>query len=59
MKPYRLILQIFQITLSALLLLYILFADLYQGTFMVADWLVVVIDLSVKIIVDIILLVKQ
>ena len=59
MKPYKLVLQIFQITLSALLLLYLLFADIYQGTFMVRDWFVVIIDLSVKIVVDIILLVKH
>ncbi|MBS3120892.1 hypothetical protein J4420_04200 [Candidatus Woesearchaeota archaeon] len=44
--------QFASLTLSALSLLYLLFVNLWRGDFMFSDWLVVAIDLAVKVIVE-------
>lgn len=50
------VLQGISLTISALALLYLLFTNLYRGTFLVSDWLVVAIDLMAKVIVELIVL---
>ena len=45
-------LQFASLSLSALSLLYLLFVSLWRGSFLFSDWLVVAIDLTVKVIVE-------
>ena len=52
-------LQYASLTLSALSLLYLLFVNLLRGDFIFSDWLVVAIDLAVKVIVEFYLLVEK
>ena len=45
--------------ITALSLLYLLFANLYRGTFVASDWVVVMVDLSAKIIIESIVLLRR
>ena len=45
--------------ISALTLLYLLFANLYRGTFIKSDWIVVGVDLSAKVIIESVILIKK
>lgn len=45
-------LQFASLSLSSLVLLYLLFVSVWRGNFIVSDWIVVMIDLAVKIIVE-------
>lgn len=51
--------QFASLTLSALSLLYLLFVNLWRGDFIFSDWLVVAIDLTVKVMVELYLLVED
>lgn len=51
--------QFASLTLSALSLLYLLFVNLWRGDFIFSDWLVVAIDLAVKVMVELYLLVDD
>ncbi|MBU0628380.1 MAG: hypothetical protein KKC75_04265 [Nanoarchaeota archaeon] len=42
--------------ISSIVLLYLLFINIYRDTFILTDWVVVTVDLSAKTIIDIILL---
>ncbi len=57
MKPK--VLQFISLIISALALLYLLFINLYRGSFIVSDWLVVAIDLLAKAIIELIILVEK
>lgn len=46
------------LSLSSLALLYLLFVNVWRGSFIVSDWFVVVVDLAVKIIVEFYILVR-
>lgn len=52
-------LQALSLMISALVLLYLLFINVYRETFVMNDWLVVIIDLIAKTIIEIILLTKR
>jgi hypothetical protein len=45
--------------ISALALLYLLFANIYRVTFVFSDWLVVAIDILAKVIIELIILFKK
>jgi uncharacterized membrane protein len=45
--------------ISALTLLYLLFVNLYRDAFVTSDWVVVGVDLSAKIIIESIILIKK
>ncbi len=45
-------LQFASLSISALSLLYLLFVNVWRGEFIFSDWLVVAIDLTVKVIVE-------
>ena len=49
-------LQAVSLIISALALLYLLFINVYKDTFVLHDWSVVAVDLSVKTIIEIVLL---
>ena len=42
--------------ITAITLLYLLFANLFRDSFMLSDWIIVTIDLSAKIIIESIIL---
>lgn len=48
----RRLLQFFSLVISALALLYLLFANLIRGTFVAGDLLVVSVDLGVKVVIE-------
>ena len=52
-------LQAVSLTVSSLILLYLLFVNVYRETFLAGDWIVVAVDLSVKIVIEIALLIKE
>ena len=52
-------LQFASLSISSIALLYLLFASLYRETFMFSDWLVVFVDLFVKILIEIYILVDK
>lgn len=47
------------LSISSLLLLYLLFSNIYNKTFIVSDWIVVAVDLFSKLVIEIIILIKQ
>jgi len=49
----------FSLLISVLALLYLLAANLFRGTFIVSDWLIVAFDLLVKVIIELIVLFKK
>ena len=49
-------LQFASLSISALALLYLLFVSLWRNSFIFSDWLVVAIDLAVKVIVELYIL---
>ncbi len=53
------VLQFASLSLSALSLLYLLFINLWRGDFIFSDWLVVAIDLTVKVIVELYILLEK
>ena len=53
------ILQSLSLIITALTLLYLLFANLFRGTFILSDWVVVAIDLSAKVVIESIILVQK
>jgi len=53
------ILQALSLIITALTLLYLLFANLFRGSFIISDWIVVAVDLSAKIIIESIILVQK
>ena len=55
----RRLLQFFSLIISALALLYLLFANLVRGTFMASDWMVVSVDLGVKVIIEAVLVLNK
>ena len=52
-------LQTLSLSISALALLYLLFVNVSENTFVIRDWLVVAFDLAVKAVVEIIILTKK
>tara|TARA_Y100000310_G_scaffold341239_1_gene439759 strand:+ start:5 stop:178 length:174 start_codon:yes stop_codon:yes gene_type:complete len=42
--------------ISSLALLYLLFANTYRGSFILSDWIVVAVDLSATIVIDLVVL---
>ena len=52
-------LQSLSLSISALALLYLLFVNVNEGTFVIRDWLVVAFNLAVKAVVEIVLLTKK
>ena len=55
----RKVLQALSLIISSLALLYLLFVNIYKETFSVHDWSVVAVDLSVKTIIEIVLLIEK
>ena len=55
----RKLLQFFSLVISALALLYLLFANLIRGTFIASDWAVVSVDLGVKVVIEAVLLLNK
>ena len=53
------VLKAVSLIISSLALLYLLFINVYRHTFIVSDWIVVGVDLAVKVIIEITLLIKQ
>ena len=49
-------LQFLSLTISSLILLYLLWVSLYRGTFVLNDWIVVSFDLISKIIIELIII---
>ena len=45
--------------ITALTLLYLLFANLFRNTFVISDWVVVSVDLSAKVIIESIILMRK
>ena len=45
--------------ITALTLLYLLFVNLYRDTFIANDWIVVAVDLSAKVIIESVILLKE
>ena len=45
--------------ITALTLLYLLFANLVRGSFILSDWIVVSVDLSAKVIIEFVILFKK
>ena len=45
-------LQFISLAISSLVLLYLLFANLFRGTFISLDWVVVIVDLISKNIIE-------
>ena len=52
-------LKAISLIISSLILLYLLFINIYRQTFIASDWVVVGFDLFVKVIIEITLLVKK
>lgn len=52
-------LQVASFSLSALVLLYLLFVNVWRGTFIINDWFVVIVDLFVKVIVELYVLMER
>lgn len=52
-------LQFLSLVISSLVLLYLLFVNLYRESFFLSDWLVVAFDIAVKIVIEIALIVKK
>lgn len=52
-------LQFLSLVISSLLLLYLLFSNLYNETFILQDWVVVLVDLISKLIIEMIILSKK
>jgi len=42
--------------ITALTLIYLLFVNLFRGTFIISDWYIISVELSAKIIIEIIIL---
>ena len=55
----RRLLQFFSLIISALALLYLLFANLIRGTFITSDWTVVSVDLGVKVVIEAVLVLNK
>ena len=51
-------LQRLSLIISALALLYLLFINVYKGSFVSSDWLVVAFDLFAKLIIEIVIILK-
>lgn len=47
------------LAISSLALLYLVFANVLRNTFIISDWIVVSVDLFIKIIIELILIVKD
>jgi hypothetical protein len=47
------------LVLSGLILLYLLFANLYRDSLIIADWILVSVDLAAKIIIELVILTKK
>jgi magnesium-transporting ATPase (P-type) len=52
-------LQFLSLVISALVLLYLLFVNIKRGAFVFNDWVVVTIDLLAKMVIDIILFLRE
>ncbi|MBS3119175.1 hypothetical protein J4417_05895 [Candidatus Woesearchaeota archaeon] len=52
-------LQFLSLIISSILLLYLLFSNIYNETFIFQDWVVVSVDLISKLIIEIIILSKK
>ena len=52
-------LKAISLIISSLILLYLLFINIYRQAFIASDWVVVGFDLFVKVIIEITLLVKK
>ncbi len=52
-------LQAISLIISSLVLLYLLFINLYRGSFIISDWVVVTVDLLAKTVIEIILLIRR
>lgn len=52
-------LQFISLVIGSLTLLYLLFANVFRGTFIAGDWVVVAVGLSAKIIIESIILFKK
>ncbi len=52
-------LQFFSLLISALVILYLLAVNIFRGTFITSDWLIVIFDLSVKMVVELTILFKN
>lgn len=46
------VLQFLSLAISSLILLYLLFINILRDTFVTSDWIVVAVDLMVKLIIE-------
>ncbi len=52
-------LQFLSLTISSLVILYLLFINILRNTFVISDWTVVIIDLAVKLIIEIYIIIER
>lgn len=45
--------------ISALTLIYLLFVNLFRGTFIIHDWIIVSVELSAKVVIESIILLRK
>lgn len=52
-------LQLLSLIISSLAILYLLFINILRNTFIISDWIVVIIDLAVKLIIEIYIIIIE
>ncbi len=53
------VLQFLSVVISSLTILYLLFINVLRDTFIIHDWIVVIVDLTAKLVIEIYILIVE